>query len=362
MIPGAQEWNDEVRRALGDVYWPGVNVDIVATADGRSLHFTGDTSWEHPWKLHPFWSVERNAWCVRVNPGFVNGRDVVISIELTSKKGKISEDVPLTATEPAENQVTPNGQFEDDEGPYLVLKAFDYPLVSQGTVGGSRPDFFKSLGVRDPDLPDANLLAAMGEKVTVVVVGAGQMESVGERELVSADVILVGDHPGQREDVVLNDPKTGSAVVYSPVFTPTFNRYPFRLNTVAKYVPPEPSRTSLLDLLGGTYSQPNYEVLHIGRVWLVSPPNPPLNADGNPVPDSTWQAYPQHFVFWNLGFAGVNDFTVVQSEPITIHTGLAFGLLDSIGNSLLAPINDITAAAMQAFAANDLTAYFWTAP
>ena len=65
-------------------------------------------------------------------------------------------------------------------------------------------------------------------------------------------------------------------------------------------------------------------------------------------------------MFWNLGYANVNEFNYTNPQPITVHTGLAFGLLDSIGNSMLAPINDAYADVMNGLNETSMRGYFWT--
>ena len=70
--------------------------------------------------------------------------------------------------------------------------------------------------------------------------------------------------------------------------------------------------------------------------------------------------YTQHFVFWNLGYANVNELNSNNLNPITIHTGLAFGLLDSIGNSILSTINDANLDVVNALNETSMQGHFWT--
>jgi len=165
-------------------------------------------------------------------------------------------------------------------------------------------------------------------------------EQYGTRRLMAADIVLHVDHIGIRTDTYFADPSTGNLVIHSPGIIETPDRYPYRLDAVPLFTPPQ--YPTALDRLMGAAVEPNYDALLIATLWLVSPPDEPDDT----VPGPTWAPYPQHFVFWNLGYANVNQLNYTLNEPITIHTGLAFGLLDSIGNTLLAPINDATQDAL----------------
>lgn len=305
----------------------GLNARIRETSAGVLISARLPPSdWNHPWKLHPRWiedETEDNGgyWSVTVTPGFVNGADIAIG----------EEDVPLTISPAPIIKVT---HFRDATG-----------------VGGTYPAIFKKLGARKPEAVD-QVLTSLDSNVQVEV--ELFPEEYGTRRLLAADFILHVDHDGVRTDTTYADPNTGNLVIHSAAFTSAMDRYPYLVQTVSEYTPIQ--YPTMLERLLGTMDEPNYDQLQLGTLWLLSPPDEPDETKPGP----TWQAYTQHFVFWNLGYANVNKFNFTNPQPITIHTGLAFGLLDSIGNSMLAPINDAYIDVMNALNETSMRGYFWT--
>ena len=283
------------------------------------------TVWNHPWKLHPRWVEDDNGdghWSVTITPGFVNGADAVIG-----KSGK-----PLTA----------------DPTPTLEISSFR----DATGMNSHYPALFKKLGARKPLEPDPALSGTLKENAQVEVTLFP--DQYGTRRLMAADFLLHIDHMGVRTDTFFADPTTGNLVIHSPAFTPSVSRYPNRIQAVPEYTAVQ--YPTMLDRMMGTMDEPNFDQLLLGTLWLLSPPDEPNDTEPGP----TWQPYTQHFVFWNLGYANVNEFNYTNPQPITIHTGLAFGLLDSIGNSMLAPINDAYADVMNGLNETSMRGYFWT--
>jgi hypothetical protein len=281
-------------------------------------------NWNHPWTITPKWVEDDSGngnWTVTVTPGFVNGADAVIG----------SADVPLTS----------------DPVPVIKVTA----LRDATGVGGAYPAIFKKLGARQPEQADP-VPDSLDDSPQVEVPLFPQ--KYGTRRLMAADFILHIDHDGVRTDTTYADPDTGNLVIHSAAFTSAMDRYPYRVDTVPEYTAPQ--YPTMLDRMLGSMDEPNYDELLLSTLWLLSPPDEP---DDTP-PGPTWLPYTQHRVFWNLGYANVNEFNFTDPQPITIHTGLAFGLLDSIGNSMLAPINDEYADVMNGLNATSMQGYFWT--
>lgn len=305
---------------------PGLNSRIRETSAGVLVSpVKSPSGWNHPWKLHPRWVEEDTGngnWTVTITPGFVNGADAVIG----------QDDIPLTA----------------DPSPVLKISSFR----DATGVGGAYPAIFKKLGARQPEQSAAALLGTLEENAQVEV--ALFPQQYGTRRLMAADFLLHIDHDGVRTDTTYADPNTGNLVIHSAAFTPALNRYPYRVQTVSEYTPVQ--YPTMLERMMGTMDEPNFDQLLLGTLWLLSPPDEP--DDSSPSP--TWIPYTQHFVFWNLGYANVNQFNFTNPTPITIHTGLAFGLLDSIGNSILAPINDAYIDVMNGLNETSMRGYFWT--
>jgi len=304
---------------------PGLRSRIRETSAGVIVSAAMPPSdWKHPWKLHPRWVEDDNGdgnWCVTVTPGFVNGADAVIG----------EADIPLTAD------------------PVPVIKVSSFRDATG--LNGNYPALFKKLGARKPEeSPQLPTLDGFNPEVNVALFP----EQYGTRRLMAADFLLHIDHDGVRTDTTYADPNTGNLVIHSAAFTSAMDRYPYRVQTVSEYTPIQ--YPTMLERLLGTMDEPNYDQLQIGTLWLMSPPDEPDETKPGP----TWQPYTQHFVFWNLGYANVNKFNFTNPQPITIHTGLAFGLLDSIGNSMLAPINDAYIDVMNGLNETSMRGYFWT--
>jgi len=285
--------------------------------------------WNHPWKIHPSWleeeqkdgSVKKN-WIVTVTPGFVNGADVVLT----------KTEAPLTS----------------DPAPKLDVIGFR----DATGMNGHYPAKFKRLGARKPEEPDPELTAILGGASSVTVPLFS--EKYGTRRLMAADIILHVDHGGTRTDTTFADPTTGRLVINSVAFTPQMKRYPYRVAAVSLFTPP--LYPSLQDRLQNQADEPNYDEIQLATLWLLSPPDVTDEA----MPDQTWQPFTQHFVFWNVGYAGVNKIAFNDPTPMTIVTGLAFGLADPLMNAMLAPINDETQTVMDALNATSTQGYFWT--
>ena len=305
---------------------PGLNSRIRETSAGVLISAALPPSdWDHPWTLKPRW-VEgddgQGKWTVTITPGFVNGADSVI--------GK--SDEPLTA----------------DPVPTLEVIGFR----DATGMNGHYPALFKKLGARKPMEPEAVFSGSLEQNTQIEV--PFFPEQYGTRRLMAADFLLHIDHEGVHTDTTFADPTTGNLVIHSAAFTAAINRYPYRVNTVPEYTAPQ--YPTMLERMLGSLDEPNYDELLLATLWLLSPPDEP---DDTP-PGPTWQPYTQHFVFWNLCYANVNKFNFTNPQPITIHTGLAFGLLDSIGNSMLAPINDAYIDIMNGLNETSMRGYFWT--
>lgn len=305
---------------------PGLNSRIRETSAGVLISATLPPSdWNHPWRLHPRW-VEDDAgkgnWTVTITPGFVNGADAVVG----------ESDVPLT----------------DDPAPVIKVSTFR----DATGMNGHYPALFKKLGARKPEEPDAALSGTLEENAQVEV--PMFPEQYGTRRLMAADFLLHIDHEGVRTDTTFADPETGNLVIHSAAFTSALDRYPYRIQTVPEYTPVQ--YPTMLERMLGSLDEPNFDQLLLSTLWLLSPSDEPDDTQPGP----TWLPYTQHFVFWNLGYANVNKFNFTNPQPITIHTGLAFGLLDSIGNSMLAPINDAYIDIMNGLNETSMRGYFWT--
>jgi hypothetical protein len=333
----ARAWNQLVARVRASRPIGGLGVDVTDTGTGALVSADPSASFAHPWQLSARW--QEDEWRVFVRPGFVNGRDATISMRREKEKPK---DVALT----------------DEERPYLT-PGWRNPLASAGlsaTLDGDLfdlpaegyPAFFKQLGVRDAD----------GDSRNVAAFDATAAERT--RELRACDIVLVTPRVATVQDVDIRDPLTEAQAV--SISTRFVNAYAgsveskYRLLTVSKWSPPQ--EPTAMDRFMGTAVEPQTDEIKIATLWMVSPPDPPDAQDA--VPDGTWVAWPQYDVFWNLAHAPRRAVPARPTDPITLNTGLAFGIGDALFNALLSPVNDANAQ-IEAFL-NDSTfkGEFWT--
>jgi hypothetical protein len=83
----AREWNDLSAGARNQIKG-GPGCGVLQTSAGRTISARRPLGWDYPWKLLPVWNPNiinggkstQGAWCVAVKPGFVNGRDPVITM------------------------------------------------------------------------------------------------------------------------------------------------------------------------------------------------------------------------------------------------------------------------------------------
>ena len=328
----ASVYNDVMARMRRAKPLRGVHCKIVETEGGMLIAGNPPPpKWKHPWTLTPFWQTDAadpsgGSWQVIVTPGFVNAADVMVYVA----------NAPVAIAE------TP--------APALKITNWRNPLGvrDDGSVEGY-PPYFKKLGVKASETP---AVGADGE--TPVVTEPVTPEVFGTRRIMAADVILTCDHAGVASDVMVADPLTGNAVIQSAVLTLPTTRWPYRVSSAPRFAPAQ--YPDMLDRLMGSLTEPDYDNLCLGTLWMVSPPDEPDET----FPDSTWQAYPQHFVFWNLAYENQRLLSGRPPDPITINTGLAGGLLDTIGNAILSQLNDAYAAALRALNPTSMRGYFRT--
>ena len=86
----------------------------------------------------------------------------------------------------------------------------------------------------------------------------------------------------------------------------------------------------------------------------------PAGAGSDAEPDETWEAYPRHSVFWNLAFATRFKPPAQAQAPLRISTGLGAGVLDWLGNSMLAPINSAMQEVGSFLNQSDMRGKFWS--
>lgn len=334
-IPAAQ-WNETARDARRDRPLRGAGILLVETADGITISATPVRGFLHPWQLSPRWVRDDNDalgghWGTTVRPGFVNGYDVSIEDDDAN---------PLALIE--------------DPAPLLKLTTFRDPTISSGiTVSGDQiiilggegyPRYFDDLGV----IPN--------EAMRDIETDAPDADPDRTRLIRACDIVLETARPSAKQEVTVGDPigDQQAVTISTSIDLSAVSDARHTLRSTPKFTgTPEPTD---LDRLAGTAVEAAVDQIQIGTIWLISPPK----ADPASDPDQSWDAYSQHFVFWNLHHASRAQVETGIRAPITLHTGLAAGIGDTLIASLLAPLNDAFEQVRAFLDGSDFTGRYWT--
>jgi hypothetical protein len=133
-----------------------------------------------------------------------------------------------------------------------------------------------------------------------------------------------------------------------PLPTASLNLY-----TTAQWVP----TTATLDPLTGIYSDPPFDEILISTLYFLSPPGAPLGS----APDGSWTQYPQHNVFWNLGWTQSTKINQPPPSQLSFIIALPSGfLVQPLVDEILGADNDAIDQITTADAAQSLAGQFWT--
>jgi len=320
----ALAWNEERALARANRALSGRGIRLHWTPEGIIIAAVEQKEWPHPWQLNPVWDGTK--WTATVRPGFVDWRDVCID-------GTPLTDLPAPA-------LAFNG-FRDPAAP-SGISADDSGNIVQG-AGEGYPQFFDALGVQ--------------AAATAGIAGSDAPDPTRNRLIRASDVVLITPRVSTVQTVSVADPLTDAQTV---TLSTTINNanvanstVSHRLVTETKWVPtPEPTD---LDRLLGTDVEPQTDEILIATLYLVSPPG----ADDTLPPDSTWTPYVLYAVFWNLAYAPQTPLTTAAPDPLTITTGLAFGIGDALINALLSPINDFYNEVTSFLSAANYAGIYW---
>lgn len=191
------------------------------------------------------------------------------------------------------------------------------------------PDFFKRLGVRDASTNPLNYEALI--------------ENV--RYLAACDLVLTQPRPVIFTQLTAEDVVAGTQVTASPGYILPQDRQP-RVVALSKYTPAAEEPISPRDAIYRQFTDPPLDQVHLSTVYALSPPNSSSEAV-----DGSWQIFVKYNLHWNLAHASrVQTFS--PPAPITLFTGLAAGLGDTLFNWILSNNNDWTAALANLLSAN----------
>jgi len=316
--------------------------------------------WVHPWTIVPEWSDAAEQWVFRIRPGFVNGVEPEIStLAMLATDRTLDRIEEETGSRPEKDQsvdalITESPQIVVS-GTRIIGKGADAESVSVSASGNiavkfeTVPEFFIQFGLSDEKLTFQGNLNS----------GIQEVQSEEPKEppplLRACDVVLYVDRPAAKLDVIKGNPFLDSfsalLVINYGRSTPARKR-PY-LKITAKYQPIV--EADMGNLLEGT-PDPEFDAIQIATIYFISPPgySPDLPMD------STWTTFVKHDQFWNLAHAPQKIPDPTPIEPITLQTGLLFGIADSIFSSLLAPGNDAYNTALQVLRNRNLAGRFWS--
>jgi hypothetical protein len=359
--------------------WSGMNCRLRQTPNGTTISAKDGRRWRHPWEVSCQWEAkpgpsDQSEWHARIEPGFVNGRDVWIDmpaafIKEEEENGQDFGINPLTG-EPyfsadifKKNKTTKITEIPampvaltSDPSPYLTISAWNNPLASGGVKitgdgevvtesGTGYPDIFKTFGVRPPDGED--------------------QDPERTREIRSAEIVLI--QPRVASSVSIAPASYITDTHFETLQTTFSNAYynsqkgMARLVSKSRYSPPaQRSQQALWGMLleGGDSQE---DTLLVATVFMVSPPD----QDPTKEPDGSWTPYVRHNVFWNLNHATPNQpGTFKASDDIfsgirSILGVLGGGTMSGIAAGLLAMQSDMISEIEQYFAQSKNDGQFW---
>lgn len=342
----AADWN--AARALSRRNRPlsGTGVRLMWTSDGVWIELADDSSFDHPWELSCRWRPDDTLelggeWVGAVRPGFVNGRDVTIEATQQVEGETTKIHVPLTDDPAPELSL---GSYRDPTAPSGFGATDDGELVTM--PGEGYPRYFEQLGVKP-----AWKGGRIGED-------APNDDPNRTRQIRASDIVLITPRIGTAQQVEVRDPFTDAQTVeISTVYrSGRLANAPSRnyLVSLPKWTPT--AGPTALDRLMGTAVETEQDELRIATVYFVSPEDTPDDAEV----DALWTPYPAYAVFWNLNWASRAQTALVPSPPMSLHTGLAFGIADTLFNALLSPVNDFFNQVESLLGAADYSGRYWS--
>jgi hypothetical protein len=327
----AHVFNRGVELFLRGLPFAGARILVSQVSGGWLVSLRRDPGWRHPWFTEANWNATARRWEAHVQAGFVNGMDPLVP-GVGPKVAGVNTDADLV----------------DD--PAIPLTDFR-PLGND--EGDEAPIFFQKLGVRK----NQNSISTAGGALTVDTTNRDEIFPLPQRFLRACDISLSVARMALVGTVDIVDPTatSGQEVLYRVgMDTSTLDRYGVRARLFVTSQYEDPHKPTLVERLLGTAFDASEDTKLISTVFLLSPPS----VDGEP--DGSWTPYVRHRTFWNLKHANRNARPVEPPAPIRLFTGLAGGLGDSIGNQILAQVNEFSDRVSNALNAVSNEGKFWT--
>jgi hypothetical protein len=236
------------------------------------------------------------------------------------------------------------------DDPAIVLHGFR-PLGND--EGEDAPKYFQVLGVRK----NSGAIQFDGDSISIDATDRSNPNDLPPRRLVAVDFVLSCARAALTSQVYIADPTatSGQEVLYRVGYDTTRVEGAgsrARLRLEQKYV--APVKPTIEERLLGLVDDPTEDTILISTVYLLSP----ANFVGDP--DGTWTPYVAHSTFWNLKHAARNLTPKEPPPPLRLFTGLLGGVGDSIGNQILAQINEFSDRVNNAVNNASNEGKFWT--
>lgn len=316
-------------------------------------------AWRHPWNVVAQWDADNETWTAQIQPGFVNGLDASMSLPFAS----VPEDT-ATRLQREGKKLKPDESVDAwlSETPRLPLDSWrkigpDSEPTDTGTsasgnislVYESVPMFFLALGVGDAPKISTDV-------DTFKQSMSGTFDDNARARLLRAlDLVLFMDRIATSTQWTTGAGIDGTFAQFSvTTITKPNARERAYIQQRSKWQPP--LLDSQQDMLAGDWSDQTHDEYLLATVYLVSPEGAAFGSE----PDGSWTPYVKHSLFWNLSQATNQLKPPLQSENLTLQTGLAGGVGDAINNYLLAQINDANSAAAQFLGREKIEARIWT--
>lgn len=309
----------------------------------------------HPWQVAPAWISKKSTpaggyWAAAIEPGLVNG--LPASVKIMFKDAPVEAQLRISAdqTSAKKPKIKDDQTVEVflDERPQLPLNwrrigtgAAGTPVEQDGELVIQQepvPEFFKRLGVKDASTNP------LGYEAT---------PTQGVRYLAASDLVLNQPRVAVQSEVTVGAAIDGTITSVQPTYAVPPDRQP-RIVSFSKFDPPPPPTLSPRDLFFAPFQELPLDQLHLSTIYALSPFNPSSeDINGN------WTTYFQYKVHWNLVYAS-RIAEAIRVQPLTLFTGLAAGIGDTLFNFILANNNDFSQAAANLITANNQGGRFHT--
>jgi hypothetical protein len=313
--------------------------------------------WQHPWYPNLEWDDLLQTWRVTIKPGFVNGREIEVSVReleappVTVARAESDSSIRIGANilarlseEPAISVRRWRSIGPDAEPIGAVTNPTS--LSARITFESVHP-FFLSLGVGVAPQRTISMTGGINE--------VQRHDSADDRLLRAAEVVLRVPRPATTAQWIFGDPASGSVAEFNVNYAGSVATDRAPQITVEPEFNPDPESDPVQRLLGN-WQDSGRDELHIATIYLVSPPG----ADLGSAPDATWESYYQGHVFWNVNH-GHKILPVLDQPSLRyVAPALALSSASTILASLVSPLNDLYDAALEFVRNRTLDGRFWT--